>query len=753
MKKLNMLMKSYFTLTSLLLLSAINSNSQEIKLVSERQNQVAVTNTNKNPQPATKPALGKNYADFSTTAKVLTMEKGAPAVPVYTSSVIVPNEGRTSIEITYESFEEFDNVEVLPSKGSLKRNVDPAKVPYEFGASYGQDAFYPGSLAELGSPFIFRDFRGATITFHPYQYNPVSKKLRIYRNISVNVITDIAEQGVNPKQGNSVPNSAFGPMYESLFLNASSFYDDVEDVGDMLILCPEAYLDIVAPLAEWKVKRGITTTMVPLEDIGDSPYDIKDYISGFYSENPNLAYVLLIGDHAELPCYSYGMTGAMEELWSDSYYAQLEGNDYFPEVLIGRFSGGDDDIITMVDRTLEYETNPAEGDWMTKAAGIGSEEGDGYGDEGQPDWEHLRGIGDLLLLNGYTYINEFYDGSHGINDESNNPEPYMISDAVNQGIGLLNYCGHGAQDIFVTGSFTIDDVNNLENEGKYPFVVSVACNNGTFTQGTSLCESWVRATTQLGFPTGAIAACGSSILMAWAEPMQTQDEIANLIVSDDDLDKKTSLGGLFYNGQISMLEEYGVSPTAVEVMQTWIFFGDPSVVFRSKETLTIEAEHLANIDLDTAYLGISCDVDGAQVTITQNGIIVGTGTVNGGEVVIELGEYDASAPLSVTITQQNHKPYQGTVSVGTMGAGGFNASAFALYPNPAKDFITIKSANEMNSVNVEVRDITGKLIYTVYDASFINNGLTVDTSGYSSGVYILTIENNEGKASKRFVVR
>lgn len=748
-----MLMKSYFTLTSLLLLSAINANSQEIKLVSERQNQVVVANTNNNPVPAPKQVLGKSYTDFSAAANVLTMEKGAPAVPVYTTSVILPNDGRASIAVTYEGFEEFDNIEVLPSKGSLKRNVDPAKVPYEFGADYMQDAFYPGSLAELGNPFIFRDFRGVAISFHPYQYNPVSKKLRVYRNISVNVVTDANAQGINPKEGNSLPNAAFGQMYESLFLNASSFYEPITDVGEMLILCPEGYLDVVAPLAEWKVKSGMNTTMVPLEDIGDSPYDIKDYIAGFYDENPNLAYVLLVGDHADLPCYSYGITGAMEELWSDSYYAQLEGNDYFPEVLIGRFSGGVEDISTMVSRTLEYETNPAEGDWMTRAAGIGSEEGEGYGDDGQPDWEHLRDIGDLLLLSGYTYINEFYDGSHGYNDESGNPEPYMISDAVNEGIGLLNYCGHGAQDIMVTGSFAIDDVNNLENVGKYPFVVSVACNNGTFTQGTSLCESWVNATTPLGFPTGAIAACGSSILMAWAEPMQTQDEMANLIVSDDPFDRKTTLGGLFYNGQISMLEEYGMSPTAVEVMQTWVFFGDPSVVFRNKETLAIEAEHLANIELGTAYLGITCDVNGAQVTITQNGVIVGTGIINGDEAVIELGDFDSSAPLSVTITKQNYKPYQGTVMVGTMGLGGFDASAFAVFPNPAKDFVTIKASNDITAANVEVRDMTGKLIYIANNASFSNNSVTVDVSGYASGVYLLTVENSEGKATERFVIR
>ena len=127
--------------------------------------------------------------------------------------------------------------------------------------------------------------------------------------------------------------------------------------------------------------------------------------------------------------------------------------------------------------------------------------------------------------------------------------------------------------------------------------------------------------------------------------------------------------------------------------------------------------------------------------------------MNGDEAIIELGDFDSSAPLSVTITQQNYKPYQGTVAVGTMGTDGFDVAAFSLYPNPAKDFVTVKSGNDISVANVEVRDMTGKLIYSANNASFTNNSLTVDTSGYASGVYLLTVENGDGKATDRFIVR
>ena len=57
--------------------------------------------------------------------------------------------------------------------------------------------------------------------------------------------------------------------------------------------------------------------------------------------------------------------------------------------------------------------------------------------------------------------------------------------------------------------------------------------------------------------------------MAWAEPMQTQDEMADIIAETYPTNKKATLGGLFYNSQMSVLDDYNNSTTAKEVMQTW----------------------------------------------------------------------------------------------------------------------------------------------------------------------------------------
>jgi len=743
-------MTKNFTYVLLMSLSVLGASAQEIKLIQDGGSGIALKNTSAGFTTHTKNVNGIACQDFSGSAKVLTMVKGAPALPVHSESVIVPNTGNVSVVISYDSYEEFDNITVLPSKGSLKRNINPQSVPYDMGEAYTQDAFYPGKLAAISDPFILRDTRGVSVSFYPYQYNPVTKKLRLYKNITANVVTNDGVAGLNEINGGKAhPSNAFSQVYQDLYANAL-MYEPVSESGEMLVIAPDNYTETLAPLVAWKIKKGINTTVATLSQTGSTPESIKAYIEDFYNDNPGLIYVLLAGDHDDLPTYTYGLTGANEELWSDTYYVQLAGDDFYPEALIGRFSGSVEDVAVMVDRTLEYETAPLEGNWITRAAGIGSDEGDGYGDDGEADWQHNRNIANKLLGYGYSHVHELYDGSHGGYDAEGNVESYMISDAVNGGIGLLNYTGHGAQELLATGWFTNTEVSGLENNGMYPFIVSVACNNGTFAQGTSFCEAWLRVQHN-NMPAGAIAATGSSILMAWAEPMQTQDEMTELITNSEPGNEKCTLGGLFYNGQYSMMENYWESPTAVEIMQTWVLFGDPSVVFRTAESSQITAVHQEVIEQSEGSITIQCPVEGALVAITQNGIIVGTGIVSGGQVTIVLNELSSElAPLSITITQQNFIPYQGAVAMAVLGNETFSVNSMMLYPNPANDHITIKLAGA-SAAAFEVRDITGKLVYV--SGNVDSGSHMINTSNFAAGVYMLTANSNGAKATKKFVVK
>ncbi len=706
---------------------------QDFTIVDDNSFQTTINHQLKKIKPVFIHQYNADYVDFKSTNKVTTEKFSEPALPKYSTSILIPNQGNVSIEVVYDNYYEINDVIVLSSKGNLKRNIDPSKIEYQFGAVYSTDEFYPGNLAEISNPFILRSERGIHVSIYPYQYNPVSKVIRVYENIQIKLKYNKAETGINEIENESKSKS----FNDSYFLNAKTKkYASIEENGDLLVICPDSLIETMQPFANWKNQKGIKTKIIGTSVTGISTQSIKDFIQNEYNSNPNLLYLLLVGDNAEIPAYIYGNSGT-EEIISDTYYGQLAGSDYHPELFVGRFSGNMAQIKNMVDRVLEYEINPSAGDWMTNAMGIGSGEGAGIGDDNEEDWQHLRNIKNQLTNYGYNQVYEFYDGSRGEQDAVGDPNSGIILPALNNGIGLLNYTGHGDINAMVTGNFTSLNVNNATNNGKYPFVVSVACNNGTFIYGTCMSETWLRASKN-GTPTGAIGACGSSILMSWAPPMQTQDEMTAILTESYTNNKKNTLGGLFYNAQLSMLENY---PTidGEEVMQTWVFFGDPSVEFRNKITQNLVANHVAQIAQNETQLSVTCNEEQATIAISQNNILLAKGLVNGGIINFTLPNLTSDLPLAVTATKQNFKPYQGNIQVGNgpLGNPENEFELLSVYPNPTSDLLQIHVQSQ-STTQLSLLDLTGKEILN-FELETGNSIKTIDISTLASGIYQLRI--------------
>lgn len=752
-------MKNIIILYAFVSFFAQTTQAQNFKLVSQGQTMVEF---NHELEPFVRNSVeinGKDFHNFGISHKVLTSDAGAPAVPFFSQAVMISKKGNVSYEVVHDGYYDIDNIEIAPSKGDLKRNVNPDTVPYTFGAVYNQDAFYPGELSTISSPFILRDTRGITVSLYPYQYNPVQKKLRVYNNLRVVVTTNSSQNGINEIQkANNFHSFIFQDIYTHLYLNPGEepTYSTVSEKGSMLIITDASYASELSRFIDWKNQSGIKTTVVTTAETGYTDTAIKSYIENYYTENPDLVFVLLAGDSDKVASHTYGSSG-WEELWSDSYYGQIEGgnNDFYPELLVGRLSGNKDEIGVMVDRILEYEKNPMQGEWMKNALGIGSNEGQGYGNDGEADYQHLRNIRTQLQEFGYGDVYEFYQGSQGGADAPGEPTPTMINNAMNEGVGLFNYTGHGWLDGMATGNYTSNDVLNAENNGKYPFVVSVACNNGTFVGETTIGEVFLRATND-GSPSGAIAFAGSSILMSWAPPMATQDEMTNILTEIYDNHRNVTVGGLFYNSQISMLSEYNSNATAKEVMQTWILFGDPSTMFRYDVTQNIVAEHADMIAANATEFQITgCNADGGTATLSQDGVILGKAEIYGGEATIELTtSIDAEGSLPViTITKQNYKPYQDEIEMGVMGVQDSDLNSISIYPNPAKDIVHITWNSTQKISQIELRDMAGRILSVNKVIQNSSNSYQLNVSNFSRGTYVLTFALEGKTISKKLIIK
>lgn len=582
---------------------------------------------------------------------------GEPNLPSRSVSIIIPETGRVKLEVIGTDYYDMENVLVAPSKGLISRQIDPASVPYNFGSIYKTNAFFPNNVASLSDPFILRDFRGVTISFSPLTYNPVTKTLRVYRNIEVKVTSEegesINELGTSSlsKNGGKL-DSDFESIYSKMFSNfTKTRYQSIEEDGSMLVICYDDFYDSMLPFVNWKCEKGIKTEMFKLSEVGTTTNEIKTYIKEYYESNGN-KYVLLVGDSGQVP--SPSSDGGL----SDPTYAQIVGNDLYIDVLIGRFSAQTlDHVETYVQKVLNYEKNPStEKDWFSTGIGIASREGPGH--YGEYDYQHIRKIRTKLTEYNYYAVSELYEGSQGGEDASGNPTSAMLSEKINEGASIINYIGHGDWNMWVTSGFNNSSAKALENYGMYPFIWSVACVNGQFNKDECFAEAWTR-NSKNDQPIGAIGFMGSSINQPWEPPMYAQDEMNDILTETYSTNIKRSFGGLSFNGIYKMIETLGNGARATA--NTWNCFGDPSVIVRTSMPEEITANIPQMLPIGTNEMTINCLVDGATVCVSLDGKIIGVSKVEDGIAKIDISTIQSPCLVKVTISKYNAIPIQGDV--------------------------------------------------------------------------------------------
>ena len=619
---------------------------------------------------------GEKYLKITVPGESNILEKGKPDLPRICRSVIIPDDAKMGLKIPSVNFRDIYNVSIAPSKGNLIRNVNPDDIPYEFDNIYNEDMWYPGKLAKLRDPYILRDFRAQVVEIYPFQYNPYRRILRVYTEIELEVLPvapgkiDVLDR----KKPLTSIDEEFKQIYRREFINFDRIdyrginfafpeysgckYTPVDDHGNMLIICYDDFYDEMQPFVEWKNMKGVPTEIVNLSEVGSTADDIYDYIVNYYNTR-GLTLVLLVGDAEQVPTMMVGGHA------SDPSYSYIVGDDHYPDIFVGRFSAENTDhVVTQVERSVDYEKYPqANAEWYHKGTGIASNQGPG--DDGEYDYQHIRNIRSDLLSYTYTTADELYDGSQGGADAPGNPSASMVSAVLNEGRGIVNYCGHGSQTSWGTTGFSNSDVNALEDDNKLPFIFSVACLNGQFVSGTCFAEAWLRATDDnTGEPTGAIATFMSSKTQAWSPPMDAQDEFVDILVESYQDNIKRTIGGLVFNGCMHMNDEYGSQGYAET--DAWHLFGDPSL-----EVRTDTPESMAVIYNDTMPASATTfdvtvvGVEGALCALSRNGVLLGYDyTDSSGHATIELPEpVGESCILDLVVTAYNKIPYFGQVQV------------------------------------------------------------------------------------------
>lgn len=607
------------------------------------------------------------------------LQKGAPDVPKYATALLIPNKGNMVVEVVEGVFEEMKNVEVAPSKGNLLRTVNPADVPFEYGAEYVRDAFFPGNLADLKTPFILRDTRGQALWIYPVQYNPVQKTLRVYRSITLRVYYT-GGTGKNELVGGpevSAGSRAFGQLQQQFFANSqmqATNRSGGETPDKMLVIAKDDLLEELEPLVTWKRQMGIHTTVVPVSEIGSSEADaVYTFVKNYYAEH-GITYLLLVGDENAIKPQMRPSGGGSYSC--DNCFGYMAGDDHFSEIMVGRLHAATPtQMRIMVNRNLEYETNPlidSDKNWMATGMASASDEGLGFGDDGQADWQHGNEWKANHLADGFEQYWEFYDGSHAdasptpghfTADQPDNPPYAPLVDAMNtRGVSLYNYTGHGWEQGLVSGNFTTAAVSTLRNTGRYPILIAVACCAGNFTNGDCLGEAWQRVgNINTGQPWGGIAGFFSSDFQSWSPPMEGQDGMNQYLVDADGMNLSPTICGMLAYGNARMIAAYDQGG---EVMADfWNPFAEPSTVPRTRMPQPLIAAHADSIAFETTSLTVTCPVEGALVSLYWQNQTWAVARVQNGVATLEFDPLNNVGDIVVTVTQFNHTPYQGSIGV------------------------------------------------------------------------------------------
>ncbi|MBD3168763.1 MAG: T9SS type A sorting domain-containing protein [candidate division Zixibacteria bacterium] len=596
-------------------------------------------------------------------------EVGNPDLPVYSTSLIIPNNVGVEIRINSVSYETLENYDIAPVQYPHIEGEDNHAQPFAFNETvYNSNTFYPEQLVSASDPVIMRDFRGVTVTVNPVQYNPVTRQLRVYTDIDF----DVVYSGTNPVNPAPVQrdyiSDAFRPLYKSTFANFDQLYGDLPSKrGGYLIITHDAFVDSLTEFADWKHHKGYDVKLVKLSDIASNPssYHIFNYIQDAYTtwEFPP-EYVVLVGDVTmpvgSFPDYSYSY------YTSDHKYACVDGNDFFPDLFISRMAiDTDRELHWLLQKTLRYEQSPASpGDgWMRRGLSVA---GNIYAFTPRLTTLWVR---EQMFQNGFTQVDTCFDWGSGAPIQT-------IRDALNAGVNIVAYRGWAGPSGWYNPSYHTYDLNNITNEYRGGIMTSIVCGTGHYGSSTDPCfgEVWIRGGSSTE-PRGGVAFFGATDTgthTEWNNPIMVGFYWG---LFNEDL---TNFCQSMVRGKI---RQYNTFPThnqpggtVEKYFHTYNALGDPEVNVWRGTPDPMQVQYDEEITVSTNYLGVQ--VYDSERMALKDAYVCLLKSAGGEDEIFSVGKTDESGyvlipfdtnptpgDIDITVTHRDFLPHMNTVPV------------------------------------------------------------------------------------------
>ncbi|MBO7460027.1 MAG: T9SS type A sorting domain-containing protein [Bacteroidales bacterium] len=484
---------------------------------------------------------GEDMSEITISGIVLPNTEGCPNLPTDSRMLAIPTGATATLNVVSYDMEVIKNVNIAPALRIQAEDEEPDMDYKKDMSVYAKDAMYPENPFVIGSSYI-RGVDAVTVAITPFQYNPVTKDLIVYSNVELSV----TYEGGNGQFGDDRLRSQYwDPILAAELMNydqlpvidyearMQKWLRDGDEGAEYLIITPnnDAWAPYAEQLKEFRMKQGILTEIYRLDEMpATTTAQMKTWFHNAY-DTWDIApvAVLLLGDHntnmsqgipAETTSHPYNGSCI-----TDNFYADAAGNDNLPDMVFCRLVAQNaTELPVFVSKQIDYETTPN----MTAAFYQSPITALGWQTE---RWFQLCSevFGGYMRAHGYNpqRINCIYDGTPGNSWSSNqntsmvtsyfgptgmnyipaSPSelggwtggtPQQVVDAVNAGTFWVQHRDHGLNEGWGEPAVRNNHIDQMNNVGKLPFVMSINCQTGMFnytgSNGNCFTEKWMRRT-------------------------------------------------------------------------------------------------------------------------------------------------------------------------------------------------------------------------------------------------------------------
>jgi len=680
-------------------------------------------------------------------------EEGAPDLPGSGKYLAVPEGATVSYKILSSRTDTLHNINIAPAP-RIPLDTEDGPLHYEKNMSiYSQNAFYPLQPVNFFQKTELRGISAVQIGIIPFQYNPVTKELIVYKDM----VIQVSFEGGSGKVGNNRSRSRYwDSMLNSLVLNtdiipsvdyesSSQLQLKSADAGssgcDYLIITPNNpdFLAWADSIKQFRTLQGILTNVATTSQIGGNTVSaIKSYVDNAYLNwTIPPAAVLLLGDYDTNAMSTTGITSQLyvhpagyPDFASDNKFADVTGDD-LPDIVFARIPATNvTQLSVMVSKFINYERNPPTKSafYNTPITALGwqtdrwfqlcSEVVSGYlknvkgktpirinalysGSPTTDPWSTAGNTSTILNYfgpNGLKYIPATPQETGGFTGGT----AAAISTAINNGSFMLVHRDHGNYSGWGEPAFNTTSINSLHNvNNELPFIFSVNCETGAFHRSTECFAEKFQRYTYNGQNSGALGIIAATeVSYSFANDTYLWGVFDNMFpdfMPDNNSTFPVSFvmpafanaAGKYYLSQSNWVG------SAVNQITYRLFhhFGDAFMTLYTEVPKALTIAHASSLQSGATSFSVTADA-GSFIALVVNGSIVGKANGTGSPVVFTIPAQNAGDILNVTVTKQNYFRYSSKVKIGAASlVAEFSGTPVSIVPGSKVTYTDLSTNN------------------------------------------------------------